>query len=175
MLRMHGAFIYFFVVGVLLSAMSWVVVESEGGAAAAAFATLGAGSLLIAPFATRIYGNLRVGPIEMNLRDRATFAVGSAPIEIVNAVLPLLENPELAVEIVAFPARLEGCTLTAPELAFMRKELNVQVIGVRLPTSPGWLAGGGVSEVELPRDAALLMVGSRRSLGELRHRLSVTD
>lgn len=171
MLKTHGAFMYLTFVGIALLAMSWAV-RSDSEAPAAAFATIGAGALLMAPFASRIYGNLRIGPIEMNLRERATVAIDSAPIEIVNAVVPLLEDPELAAEIVTLPARLEGHSLTAPELTFVRKELNVQVVGVRPPTSARWLAGGEVSEVELPRNAALLAVGSRTSLRELRERLS---
>lgn len=146
------------------------MVQRGGDGAAVVLTTIGGGALLIAPFASRLTGALKVGPVELNLRERAMAAVTAAPVESVNAILPLLESKSMGVEQVVMPSG--GLKLTSESLGFMRRELKVQVIGVRPPGQSDWLTGGEISDLELPAGTLLLVAGPRESLPELRKRVA---
>lgn len=157
-------------VGLALLQLMLEVIGSGSDGAAAVLATIGGGALLIAPFASRLTGVLKIGPVELNLRERAMAAVATAPVETVNGILPLLESKRMGIEqVVMAPG---GLKLTSESLGFIRRELKVQVIGVKPPGESDWRSGGDISDLELPAGTLLLVAGPRESLPELRRRVA---
>jgi hypothetical protein len=156
-------------VGLILLQLMLEVIRGGSDGAAAALATIGGGALLIAPFGSRLAGALKIGPVELNLRERAMAAVAAAPVEFVNGILPLLESKRIGVEQVVMPRG--GLNLTSPSLGFMRQDLKVEVVGVRTPGQSDWLTGGEISDLELPAGSVLLVAGPREALPELRRRV----
>lgn len=164
---------YFVLVGIALVSTSVVVAAKGKDATGASLAVFGGGALIIAPFAGRLEGTLRLGPLEMTLRERAIAAVRRAPAEAVRGILPLLESEDVGVEQVSLPDALSGVSFTDPRLAFLRPELKLMVIAVRLSGEERWRAGGEVSDLVLPRGTELLVAGPRRSLREVRKRFDL--
>lgn len=156
-------------VGLTLLQLMLEVGQDGNEGAAAALATIGGGALLIAPFGSRLAGALKVGPVELNLRERAIAAVAAAPVEFVNGILPLLESKRIGAEQVVMPQG--GLNLTSPSLGFIRQDLKVEVVGVRPPGQSDWLTGGEISDLELPAGTLLLVAGPREALPELRRRV----
>lgn len=157
-------------VGLTLLQLMLQVVRGGSDGAAAVLAIIGGGALLIAPFGSRLTGALKIGPVELTLRERAVAAVTSAPVEYVNGILPLLESKTIGVEQVVMSTG--GLKLTSAPLSFIRQELKVQVIGIRPPGEGDWLSGGDISDLELPAGTLLLAAGPRESLPELRKRVA---
>lgn len=157
-------------VGLTLLQLMLQVARDGSDGAAAVLATVGGGALLIAPFGSRLAGALKIGPVELNLRERAMAAVAAAPVEFVNGILPLLESKRVGVEQVVMPQG--GLNLTSPSLGFMRQDLKVEVVAVRPPGQSDWLAGGEISDLDLPAGSLLLVAGPRDALPELRKRVA---
>lgn len=161
---------YLIAVGLLLLAASWGAVLKQSGAAAASLAVLAGGALIVAPFASRIHGTLKVGPVEMTLRERVAAAARTAPVESLHGVLPLLESGDVAVEQVPLSPALVGHKLTDPDASFIRQELKVSVIAAQLPGETRWHAGGEISDLTLPEGTILLVAGPRNALQRLHER-----
>jgi hypothetical protein len=157
-------------VGLTVLQLMLEVARDGSDGAAVVLATIGGGALLIAPFGSRLAGVLKIGPVELNLRERAMAAVAAAPAELVNGILPLLESRRIGVEQVVMPHG--GLTLTSPSLGFMRQDLKVAVVGVRPPGQSEWLTGGEIADLELPAGSLLLVAGPRDALPELRKRVA---
>lgn len=85
-------------VGLTLLQLMLEATRDGSDGAAAVLATIGGGALLIAPFGSRLAGALKIGPVELNLRERAIAAVAAAPVEFVNGILPLLERKRIGVD-----------------------------------------------------------------------------
>src|SRR5437660_2878198 len=122
---------YLFIVGLLLLLACWGAVAKGDGAASATLALLGGGALVVAPFATRLQGTLKIGAVEMTLRQRVVGIAARASVETLEGVLPLIEGQDVVVRLVRLPAGLAGHALTDPELGFIRKELQLRVVAVR--------------------------------------------
>jgi hypothetical protein len=155
----NGDSVYLTIAGLLLLADSWGAILKRSDPAAASLAILAGGAFLIAPFANRLHGTLRVGPVEMHLRARVIAAVKGASRESLEGVLPLLESGDVTVERVSLPPSLAGHALTEPELAFIRKDLKLSVIAVQMPGEHRWRAGGEISDEMLPLGSTLLIAG----------------
>jgi hypothetical protein len=161
---------YLVVAGGAILLVGWGAIVRGAQAASAALALIGGGALVVAPFAHRLQGRLRIGGVEMNLQQRVVEeALGASP-EALKGVLPLLESREVATRVVPLPDRMADHALT--ELEFVRKELQVSVIAVRLPTENHWRAGGQVSDLRLSRGTELLVAGPPDSIQALLDQVS---
>jgi hypothetical protein len=157
--------IYLVVVGVLLLAAAWVAILEDSEAPAATLSLLGAGALVLAPFVSLLEGRIRVGPVEMKLRERLVEAAIDADEAILRGVLTFLQSEEVSVGIRDLPRGLAGHKLTDSELAFVRTKLNLQAVAARLPGEDRWRGGGQLSDLLLPAGTKLLLVGPRDSIG----------
>jgi hypothetical protein len=171
--RRNAAGIYLFFVGGLLLLGTWKALDLDGEVAAASLAILGGGALVIAPFAPYLEGTLKIGVVQMGLRSRMARAAVTASDETLQAVVTLLETDEIGVEIFEVPAEMDGEELTSPKLAFVRRDLNLSVVAIRLPGQKSWISGGQVSETVLRTGAFCLIAGPRDSLTKLRDRLKI--
>ncbi len=159
--RTCGTCIYLIVTGMALLAIAWGLVDRAASVAATAF-LFGGGALIIAPFrrGCRAFGS-----------DRSSSPCESrspADTETLEGVLPLLTSEEVSVRRVRVPGRFAGRRLVDRELAFLRPGLNISVLAVRQPGDERWQAGGATSELELQKNAQLLVAGPRESLASLR-------
>jgi hypothetical protein len=163
--REHWELAYLVIAGAVILWLGWGAIVRGDQAASAVLALIGGGALVVAPFAHRLQGRLRIGGIEMNLRERVVEeALGASP-EVLKGVLPLLESKDVAIRVVPLPDRMADRALT--ELEFVRKELKVSVIAARLPTENQWRAGGQISDISLPRGTELLVAGPPDSIQAL--------
>lgn len=160
--------IYTAVAGLLLLGLGWLALQEAGAPAATVLFILGGGALVTVPFVSRLEGTLRIGPVEMTIRQMVIKAAGSASEDSLAGVLPLLTGEDIAVTRLQVPSRFEGRRLVDDELAFLRKKLNVSVLGVLPPNEERWRAGGAVSELELREGAELLVAGHPDTLAYLR-------
>jgi len=92
---LYGDTVYLTAAGLLLLAASWGAISKGSDAAAASFAVLSGGALLVAPFASRLHGVLRIGPIGMSLREKVIVAAAVAPSRSLEGVLPLLVSNDI--------------------------------------------------------------------------------
>jgi hypothetical protein len=169
-----GTCIYIAVVGLALLSIGWGAILKNAVPAATTAFLLGGGSLVVAPFVSRLEGRLRIGPVELTLRQQVIKAVQSANEESLEGVLPLLTSEEVSVARLRAPGRFAGRRLVDPELSFLRQRLNVSVLGVRQPGEERWRAGGAISDLQLREGAVLLVAGHPDTLSYLRF-LVVSD
>jgi hypothetical protein len=170
-----GACIYTVVVGLALLGLGWGAILKDAVPAASTAFILGGGSLLIAPFVSRLEGRLRIGPVELTLRQQVIKAVQSANEGSLEGILPLLTSDEVSVARLRVPRRFAGRRLVDPELSFLRQKLNVSVLAIRQPGDEGWRAGGAISELELRDGAELLVAGHPDTLSYLRFLIASDD
>jgi hypothetical protein len=159
-----GLTIYLVVVGLLLLAAAWVAIVKDSAAAAAALAVLAGGALIVAPFSPYLEGRLKIGAVELTLRQRVIEAVKTAPLDEVEGVLPILESEAVGVRQFPVPSAFEGKSLTGDELSFLRQERKLSVIAIRPPAESHWLAGGEISDMPIRAGATLLVAGPRAAL-----------
>jgi hypothetical protein len=164
----NGTFIYSVLVGLALLALGWGAILKNAAPAATTAFILGGGSLLIAPFVSRLEGRLKIGPVELTLRQQVIKAVESANEESLEGVLPLLTSGEVSVVRLRLPGRFAERRLIDPELSFLRQRLHVSVLGVLQPGEEGWRAGGAISDLQLHEGAELLVAGAPDTLVYLR-------
>jgi hypothetical protein len=156
--------VYLVVVGLLLLGAAWLAVLEDSDAPAATLSLLGAGALVLAPFVTLLEGRIKIGPVEMRLRERLVEAAIDADQLVLQGVLTFLESDEISVELRDLPPELSGHRLTDPEFAHMRPDMHLQVIAVKLPGENRWRGGGEMADLILPEGSKLLIVGPRGSL-----------
>ncbi|MDP9225399.1 MAG: hypothetical protein M3P18_16455, partial [Actinomycetota bacterium] len=166
---------YTAVAGLILLGLGWLAVERSSAAAAATLFVLGGGALITAPFVSRLEGTLRIGPVELTLRQQVLTAVRHASDDSLEGVLPLLTSDDVSVATLRVPDRFEGLRLTDDELGFLRKKLNVSVLGIMRPGAERWRAGGEASELELHGDDQLLVAGHPDVLSYLRFLIASDD
>lgn len=171
----HWQTLYLGAVGLLLVWVSLIAMQRDSEAAAASFALLAGGALIVAPFAPQIEGTLRIGAVELTLRRRAIEAVKQAPIDSVEGVLPLLESDDIGVEQVPVPRQFVGKALTSPDLAYLRPDLKLSVIAVRRRGESGWRAGGSISDELLEEGSVMLVAGPRDALRQFREQSPSRD
>lgn len=132
--------VYLAIVGVALLVLGWgAIIESSEGAATTAF-ILGGGALIAAPFVPRLEG-LRFGPVQLTLREVVIEAVATADPEALAGVPSLLTGSEVSVGRVRLPDRFAGHRLVDQEFRFLRRNLNVSVLGVLEPGETHWQGG----------------------------------
>jgi hypothetical protein len=163
-----GPCIYIALVGLVLLGLGWGAILEDAVPAATAAFILGGGALVVAPFVSRLEGRLRIGPVELTLRQQVIRAAESADEESLQGVLPLLTSDEVSVVRIRVPRRFVGRRLVDSELSFLRQRLNVSVLGVLQPGSERWRAGGEISDLELDENAELLVAGHPDTLSYLR-------
>jgi len=156
-MSLRGGGTYMIVVGVVLLVLGVVAVREGAEVAATALVTFGGGALLLAPVFNRLEGSVKVGVLEMTLRAQVAEEVRSASPESLQGVLPLLRRTDVAVATVEAPASFAERRLT--DLPFIRQQLQIGVIGVRLPGEEHWRAGGKISDMRLVAGAQLLVCG----------------
>jgi hypothetical protein len=159
---------YLALVGAVLVAVAVTLALTGKEATAASLAVFGGGALVVAPFAARLRGALKIGPVEMNLQEQAVRAVRSAPPDTLEGVLPLLEGEGVSVARLDLPDDLAHSSLTSGAFKFLRPNLHISVIAVRIPGEAGWRAGGGISDLPLPPGTELLVTGPPASLEAFR-------
>lgn len=164
----RGITVYLLGVGLLFLVAAWVAIVKDSQAAAASFAVLAGGALIVAPFSPYLEGRLRIGAVELTLRQRAIDAVKTAPVEEVEGILPILESEAVGVRQFPLPRAFEEKSLTSDDLSFLRQELKLSVIAVRPPGESQWLAGGEISEMLLRPGSTLLVAGPRAALQRFR-------
>jgi hypothetical protein len=174
-LAVCGACIYTALAGLLLLGLGWFVVNEANTPAATVLFVLGGGALVTAPFVARLEGTLRIGPVQLTVRQQVIKAVKSATEDSLAGVLPLLTSEDISVSRSSVPSRFEGHRLVDDELAFLRQKLNVSVLGVLLPGEERWRAGGAVSELELQKGAQMLVAGHPDTLAYLRFLIASDD
>ena len=160
--------------GILLL-LGWLVVKEGASSAAAVLFLLGGGALVAAPLVSRLEGDLRIGPLQLTLRQQVINAAREASEESLEGVLPLLATEDVSVTRLRVPARFEGKRLIDPDLSFLRQKLNVTVLGILFPEEQHWRAGGVVSELPWREGAEVLVAGHPHTLAYLRFLVAAED
>ncbi len=171
---MSWTFIFLVVAAGSLLLLGWLVVKEGAAPAAAVLFVLGSGALITAPFAPRLEGALRIGPLQLTLRQQVINAAQKASEESLEGVLPLLTSDDVSVTRLRVPSRFDGMRLTV-ELQFLRQKLNVSVLGILMPGEDQWMAGGGVSELAWREAAEVLVAGHPDTLAYLRFLIAADD
>jgi hypothetical protein len=153
-----GTCIYVAAVGLLLLVVGLATVDEDGPAAGVLF-LLGGGAMITAAFVSRIEGSLRIGPLHLTLKEQVIKAASAADERTLEGVLPLLTSNNVSITTVSVPSRFDGTRLIDEELSFLRKQLNVTVLGVQPSGQNEWVAGGVVSEHRLQSGDKLLLAG----------------
>jgi proteasome lid subunit RPN8/RPN11 len=166
--KVPGETWYFISAGMALLALTWGGIVKGSDAAAASLAILGGGALILAPFAPHIEGTLKMGALEMSIRQRLIGAAVKTSEDNLEGVLALLESEDIGVEQISLPSGYTGKTLTSPELQHVRQDLKLSVIAIRRPGEPLWVAGGQISDEPLPDGTTLLVAGPPESLRAFR-------
>lgn len=154
----------------------WFAAESN--AAGYAFLALGILLLALAGSAHR-WEHLAVKLLGVDLEaqlgrkkhgEEFVEAAKKAPDSVLEAVLPLLRD-DVASDVVEVGPTFAGRRLIDPELAWMRKDLNVTVFAIERPGDQAWMGGGRVSTTPLPEGTKLALLGERPDVNTAVERL----
>jgi hypothetical protein len=164
--------VYMALVGLVLLVLGLATVGDADTSGAVLF-VLGGGALITATFVSRLEGTFRIGPLQLTLREQVMKATRAADERTLAGILPLLTSEDVSITTLALPGRFEGLSLIDEGLAFLRKQLNVSVIGVLPNGQERWVAGGAVSELQLHEADQILVAGHPDTLSYLRYLVAV--
>lgn len=160
---------YFLVLGIVLLVVALALIPPREDGIAIMLATVGAGSLILAPLVGRAEGPLKLGPLSVGLRSRVIEAAEGASEASLKAILPLITKTGISVATIHSPASWDSKRLTDESLQFIRQKLQITVLAVRMRNDEeSWIAGGMVSETELQNGQELLVGGPPGSVDYLR-------
>jgi len=151
---------YFLALGIVFLVVALAYIPPTEDGIAIMLATVGAGSLILAPLVGRAEGPLKLGPLSVGLRSRVIEATEGASEASLKAILPLIKKTGISVATIRTPASWDSKRLTDESLNFIRRKLHITVLAVRIGSDEeSWIAGGMVSETELQNGQELLVGG----------------